>query len=391
MQRISGVSIERGSSGDGQYAIIRGMDKRYNTTLINNVKIPSPDNRNRYVPLDIFPADLVDRIEVIKSLTPDMEADAAGGVINLVMKDAPANFKIEGNAGAGYSQLFFNRDFSSYSKATISLKSPAEILGKGVYAPIPAFPYQNLVTKTAMPPVNKNFSLTVGNRFLNNKLGIIVSGSYQNAYKGSNSSVLEQSATVPPAPNDNTAQQPAISNVYARQYSSRVDRSGVETKIDYDFNEHNSISLFATHLQLNERRVRFTSDSLLGGYTTPDNYIGSYAIYSRTETRSDLQSINNITLQGKNKLYKELTADWSLVGSEAKRQVPDIAEFNTAQPVNPNTNDGTFTIGAPQTENESREWIHNTDKDLAGYLNFHYKMQISGHDALFGLGRNVPP
>ena len=89
MQRISGISIERGSSGDGQYAIIRGMDKRYNTTLVNGVKIPSPDNRNRYVPLDIFPAELLDRIEVVKSLTPEMEADAAGGVINLVMKNAP--------------------------------------------------------------------------------------------------------------------------------------------------------------------------------------------------------------------------------------------------------------------------------------------------------------
>ncbi len=81
-----------------------------------------------------------------------------------------------------------------------------------------------------------------------------------------------------------------------------------------------------------------------------------------------------------------MTTDWSLVGSQAKRQVPDIAEFATAQPVNPNTNTGTFTIGAPQTENESCEWIHNTDKDLAGYLNFHYNTDISTHAALFGLG-----
>ena len=386
MQRISGVSVERGSSGDGQYAIIRGMDKRYNTTLVNGIKIPSPDNRNRYVPLDIFPADLVDRIEVIKSLTPDLEGDAAGGVVNLVMKNAPERFKAEGNVGTGYSQLFFNRDFSSYSKASINLKSPAELLGAGVYAPVSAFPYKNLVTSTAMPPINKNISLTLGDRFLHKKLGVIFSGSYQNAYKGSNSSVLEQSATVPPAPNETTAQQPAISNVYARQYSSRIDRSGAEAKIDYNFNDDNSISLFATRLQLNERRVRLTSDSLLGGYTTPDNFIGPYAIHTATETRSDLQSINNITLQGKNNLYKDLSADWSLAGSIAKRQVPDIAEFSIGQIVTPNTNTGTYTLGVPQTESESREWIHNTDKDLAGYLNLHYKTTIASRDALFGVG-----
>ncbi|HWB23930.1 MAG TPA: TonB-dependent receptor [Chitinophagaceae bacterium] len=385
-QRISGISVERSSSGDGQYAIIRGMDKRYNTTLINGVKIPSPDIRNRYVPLDIFPADLVERIEVIKSLTPDMEGDAAGGVINLVMKNAPEKFKAEGNIGTGYSQLFFNRDFYSYSKATVNAKSPAEVLGANAYAPVTAFPYNNLVTTAAKPPVNKNFSLTLGDRFLNNKLGIIFSGSYQNMYRGSNSNVLLQSLTVPAAPDDHTAQQPAVSDVYARQYNSRIDRSGVETKIDYNFNAGNSISLFATYLQLNERRVRITSDSLLGGYHTADDYIGPYAIYYKTETRSDLQSIVNATLQGKNTIIKNLVTDWSLAASEAKRQLPDIAEFSTGSPVNPNTSTGTYTVGAPQTENESREWIHNTDKDLAGYLNFNYAGNIAKHTALFRFG-----
>jgi len=386
MQRISGISIERGSSGDGQYAIIRGMDKRYNTTLVNGVKIPSPDNRNRYVPLDIFPAELLDRIEVVKSLTPEMEADAAGGVINLVMKNAPDKFKMEGNLGTGYSQLFLNRDFYTYSKATINLKSPSEISGPGIYAPIASFPYSNLVATAAKAPVNKNVNLTIGNRFLQKKLGVILSGSYQNAYRGSNSNTLVQSPTVPPAPDEVHAQQPAFSNIYNRQYSSRIDRSGIETKIDYNFNTANSIGLFATYLQLNERRARITSDSLLGGYSTANNYVGSYAIYNRVETRTDLQSIYNATLQGKNKIVDNLTSDWSLVISQAKRQVPDDAQFSTSQAVNPNTNTGTFTISPPVVRNQSREWIHNTDKDLSGYLNFHYKRNIEGHNAQFGFG-----
>jgi len=386
MQRISGVSLERGSSGDGQYAIIRGMDKRYNTTLVNGVKIPSPDNRNRYVPLDIFPAELLDRIEVVKSLTPDMEADAAGGVINLVMKSAPEKFKLEGNIGTGYSQLFINRDFHSYQKATIQSKSPSEISGLGIYAPITAFLYNNLVTTAAKPPINKNASLTIENCFLHNKLGVIISGSYQNAYRGSNSSTLLQSPTVPPAPDEVHAQQPAFSNIYSRMYNSRIDRSGVETKIDYNFNNENSISLFAIYLQLNERRARISSDSLLGGYSTANNYVGSYAIYSRTETRSDLQSIYNATLQGKNKLIAHLTMDWSLVVSQAKRQVPDDAQFSTSQAVNPNTNTGTFTISPAVVRSQSREWIHNTDKDLSGYANFHYKKNIAPLSTRFDFG-----
>lgn len=386
MQRISGVSIERSNTGDGQHAIIRGMDKRYNTTLVNGIKIPSPDNRNRYVPLDIFPADLLERIEVIKSLTPDLEGDATGGVMNLVMRSAPDHLIVEGNAGTGYSQLFLNRDFYSYSKSTVNLKSPAELLSAGVYASVDAFPYKNLVADAAKPPINKNVNLTLGNRFLHNKLGVIIAGSYQNTYRGSNSQILQQSATVPPAPNENTAQQPAVSDVFYRQYNARIDRSGIEAKIDYAFNKNNTISLFATHLQLNERRVRLTADTLLGGYTLPNDFIGPYAIHNKTETRSDLQTINNITLQGSNVLAEGLTTNWSLAAAMAKRQVPDIAEFSYGEKVTPNSNTGTYTIGTPQTEDESREWIHNTDKDLAGYLNFHYKTTIAARTALAGFG-----
>ncbi|MDE3248122.1 MAG: carboxypeptidase-like regulatory domain-containing protein, partial [Bacteroidota bacterium] len=386
VQRISGVSIERGNSGDGQYAIIRGMDKRYNTTLVNGIKIPSPDNRNRYVPLDIFPAELLDRIEVTKSLTPDMEADAAGGVINLVMKNAPDKLRVDGNIGTGYSQLFIKRDFYSYQRSTISQKSPSELLGQGVYAPVSAFPYDNLVSHSGNAPINKNFNLTVGNRFLHKKLGILLAGSYQNAYRGSNSSSLLQSPTVPPAADGGSSQQPAFSDIYSRQYSSRTDRSGVEARADFQFNTNNNITLSFAYLQLNERRLRMTSDSLLGGYATADNYVGSFAIYQRTETRSDLQNIFNSTLHGKNSLFGKLSTDWSLVLSQAKRMVPDDAEFSAAQAVNPNTNNGTFTVSAPVTEIQSREWIHNTDRDVSGYLNFHYETNIGMHVALIRFG-----
>jgi hypothetical protein len=70
MQRVSGVSVERSSNGEAQYPIIRGMEKRYISTLINGVKIPSPDNKNRYVPLDIFPADIIDRLRGLQITYP---------------------------------------------------------------------------------------------------------------------------------------------------------------------------------------------------------------------------------------------------------------------------------------------------------------------------------
>ena len=50
------------------------------------------------VPLDIFPADMLDRLEVTKSLTPNMEGDAIGGAVNMVMKDAPSTFTVNATA-----------------------------------------------------------------------------------------------------------------------------------------------------------------------------------------------------------------------------------------------------------------------------------------------------
>ncbi|MCD8262575.1 MAG: TonB-dependent receptor [Bacteroides sp.] len=123
IQRISGVTVERNNSGDGQYAILRGMDKRYNYTLVNGVKIPSPDNKNRFVPLDIFPSELLERLDVSKALTADMEGDGIGRAINLVMKDAPSRRQLTANISTGYNALFLIVIFSLSIKEKL-IKNP---------------------------------------------------------------------------------------------------------------------------------------------------------------------------------------------------------------------------------------------------------------------------
>ena len=134
IQRMSGVTVERNSSGEGQYAILRGMDKRYNYTLVNGVKIPSPDNKNRFVPLDIFPSEMLDRLEVTKSLTANMEGDGIGGAVNLIMKDAPSDRQFTANLSTGYNAMYFDRDFQSFNKGAIVKQSPYE--AKGMKIPV---------------------------------------------------------------------------------------------------------------------------------------------------------------------------------------------------------------------------------------------------------------
>jgi len=119
LQRVSGVTIEKSGSGEARYPIIRGMEKRYINTLVNGIKIPSPDNKNRYIPLDLFPSELLERLEVSKSLTPSMEGDAIGGTVNLVMKDAPAHLLLQANVSMGFSAAFADEKYNQFDKSSI--------------------------------------------------------------------------------------------------------------------------------------------------------------------------------------------------------------------------------------------------------------------------------
>ena len=82
LQRVSGVFIER-DQGEGRFVGVRGLSPGLNVAAINGLPIPSPESDTRAVALDVLPSDMIERLEVAKSLTPDMDADAIGGTINV--------------------------------------------------------------------------------------------------------------------------------------------------------------------------------------------------------------------------------------------------------------------------------------------------------------------
>jgi TonB-dependent receptor len=112
-QRIPGVSIQR-DQGEGRYVIIRGTEPRLNSTMVNGERLPAPEANVRQVALDVIPADLLQSIEVSKTLTPDMDGDAIGGSVNLVTKNAPERFRAFGSIGTGY-----NSSLSSYDQHSL--------------------------------------------------------------------------------------------------------------------------------------------------------------------------------------------------------------------------------------------------------------------------------
>jgi len=85
--RVPSVSLER-DEGEGKYVQIRGTEPRLSSVTVNGVNLPSVEGVVRNIKLDAVPADLVERIEVFKTLSADQDADGIGGTVNLVTRTA---------------------------------------------------------------------------------------------------------------------------------------------------------------------------------------------------------------------------------------------------------------------------------------------------------------
>jgi TonB-dependent receptor len=112
--RLPSVSLER-DEGEGKYVQIRGTEPRLSNTTINGVNLPSPEGGVRNIKLDIIPAELVDRIEVNKTLSANQDADAIGGSVNLVTK-TPGDRPIYSLSGlGGYTPIQGGRSLRTFS------------------------------------------------------------------------------------------------------------------------------------------------------------------------------------------------------------------------------------------------------------------------------------
>lgn len=351
MQRVSGVSVTRTSSGDGQYAIIRGMSQRYNYTSIGGVILPSPDDKSRSVPMDIFPADMIERVEVIKALSPSMEGSAIAGVTNLVMKNAPSKLVISGNIGTGVNSIFFNRSFSGFSKSGINFSAPSEMHPAGYIATPNDFSVKELNFKNVSLPVNTNAAVSIGDRLFHKKLGVLVAGSFSRQYRGSNTLFFDQIA-ISTDPTPNSVHLLSYQN---RQYDLLQTRSGLNVKFDYSFSANHTINFYNVFVQLDENQHR--SYNKVG--INPTNAPGEIDYFDRVVFSR--KNLYNSTLKGTDKLAKNLAIDWTLSYSIAKSATPDWIDFGKFK----DSANATVIYASPATHN----WNRSKDEDKAGYLN----------------------
>ena len=85
--RMPSVTLER-IEGEGVYIQVRGTEPRLTNITINGITIPSPEPGVRQIRLDVIPADLVESVEINKTLAPNIDGDGIGGSVNLKTKTA---------------------------------------------------------------------------------------------------------------------------------------------------------------------------------------------------------------------------------------------------------------------------------------------------------------
>ena len=100
IKRIAGVSMQ-GDQGEARNIVMRGLGPGQNSVTLNGDRLPSAEGDNRNVQLDLIPSAMIQSIEVNKTLTPDMEADAIGGSVNLITRSNPSGFRASATLAGG--------------------------------------------------------------------------------------------------------------------------------------------------------------------------------------------------------------------------------------------------------------------------------------------------
>src|SRR5262249_34152552 len=140
VEKVTGVSIV-----DNGYVYVRGLGERYSATMLNNAMLTTTEPERRVVPLDLFPAALIDNITVLKTYTPDLPGEFSGGLVQMRTVEFPTTkiFNVSLSYGFNTRTTFDpfegyhggKRDFLGFDDGTRSLPGvvPEERLFPGSF------------------------------------------------------------------------------------------------------------------------------------------------------------------------------------------------------------------------------------------------------------------
>ena len=115
LRRVSGATIQ-----DNKFVVVRGLSDRYNSASLDNSTLPSTEPNRKAFSFDIVPSNLVDKITISKTATPDLPADFAGGAVQITTKDIPDQNFLSFGVGYSYNSQSTFKDFLATNKNTLN-------------------------------------------------------------------------------------------------------------------------------------------------------------------------------------------------------------------------------------------------------------------------------
>lgn len=109
LKRASGLSIQ-----EGKYIIVRGLNDRYNQTMLNGILMATTEPDRKTFSFDILPAGMIESIVINKAFLPEFSGEWAGGLVQIKTRDVPAKSFLNILVGTGFNTQTLGKDFLSY-------------------------------------------------------------------------------------------------------------------------------------------------------------------------------------------------------------------------------------------------------------------------------------
>ena len=334
-QRVVGATIE-----GSRFVFVRGLGGRYTNALLNGAPLPSPEPDRAAVPLDLFPTGILESLTIVKTFTPDVPADFAGGSIRVQTRRAPEKFLFQVSASGSYntnttfrerlSHRGSSTDFLGFDSGTRSLPSgiPTEYpLAIGVERPDGEFVLDPelkthgdelntfMSAQRKFTPPSPSVGVVVGDSFKlgrESRIGYLASLNYKQAYK------IRKEKRRNFEPNDTEPSGLSIVNDVDVETGSFDVVWGSFGNIQYEPSRDHKLSLIGFHSQLADNDTR-TFDGFWQR-NDADLFATRLSFVSR--------SLNVLQLHGDHdfEALDDAHLDWNASYSIATRTEPDTRD-----------------------------------------------------------------
>ncbi len=113
-RRVVGANIE-----GSRFLFVRGLGERHTNALFEGFPLPSPEPDKQAVPLDLFPSQILESLTVVKTFTPDVPGDFAGGSVRIETRRVPNDLTLAGGISLGFNTRTTFQDFLSYEGGSL--------------------------------------------------------------------------------------------------------------------------------------------------------------------------------------------------------------------------------------------------------------------------------